>query len=174
VTPYQLPGTTAVEDWAEDEPDSPFGREDEFIPGPHPSVTLKPLNIDPIATEAFRKRVREGISGIDEGKPVPTLDSLMAMVDELVKFESRLGKLEKEVARDRAALAHAMSTTAKSETAASEMRVSLQIEALRQRLDALKTVALPPPSGSRSQGLSPVTAIGPPVGRAFVPRSERL
>jgi uncharacterized coiled-coil protein SlyX len=147
---------------------------DDFIPGSHPSTGLEPLLLNNAATDAFRRRVREGLSGIDEGKPVPTLDSLMAMVDELVKFESRLSKLEKEVARDRATLSHAMSMTAKSETAASEMRMVLQVEALRMRLDSLKTATTPAVPKVGSVGLSPSTPTGQAMPRSAVPRSERL
>jgi hypothetical protein len=173
VTPFKFPDTSSKIDWADDDPGSQYGQEESFIPGPHPSVTLQPLLLDPASSQAFRRRVREALSGINESEPVPTLSSLMAMVDELERFEQRLTKLEREVARDRAALSHAMSETAKSETAGSEMRILLQVEALRKRMDSLKGVALPsaPAPASSSTPISP-TVTAP--GRHTVPRSERL
>jgi hypothetical protein len=174
VTPLRYPGTGDAIDWADDEPDQQYDQDDPFIPGPHPSITLQPLILDPVASQAFRRRVREALSGINEGEPVPTLSSLMAMVDELERFEHRLSKLEREIARDRAALSHAMTETAKSETAGSEMRVLLQVEALRKRLDSLQTVAFPAvPTGAvgAPSPISPSTVVG---NRRLIPRSERL
>jgi hypothetical protein len=174
VTPLRVTGAQETIDWADDDPGSQFDQEDTFIPGPHPSVTLQPLILDPVASQAFRRRVREALSGINEGEPIPTLDSLMAMVDELERFEQRLTKLEREVTRDRAALSHAMTETARSETAGSEMRILLQVEALRKRMDALKGATLAPTSTAPAAGLSPTSPTSLGIPRHTVPRSERL